>query len=164
VYLSDSIVIMTSNVGSEHFRKLRNPLGFLSRDVAVEQVQADIRRDVERRFSPEFLNRIDEVVLFSPLTNDEAREIARQYLATVTATLSRAGKTLQIDPEALELVVTQGYSPAFGARFLKRAIDERIKMPISARWHEAEHFQVRCDDGEVVVESAVMHVVRSEVA
>jgi ATP-dependent Clp protease ATP-binding subunit ClpA len=76
VYLSDAIVIMTSNVGSQHFRKMRSPLGFLASEVAIEQVQADIRREMERRFSPEFLNRIDEVVLFSPLTPDEARAIA----------------------------------------------------------------------------------------
>src|SRR5687767_3414858 len=90
VYLSDAIVIMTSNVGSEHFRKLRNPLGFLAGDVAVDQVQADVRREMERRFSPEFLNRIDEVVLFAPLTPGEAREIAAHYLETVTAALTKA--------------------------------------------------------------------------
>jgi ATP-dependent Clp protease ATP-binding subunit ClpA len=164
VYLSDAIVIMTSNVGSEHFRKLRNPLGFLSRDVAVEQVQADIRRDVERRFSPEFLNRIDEVVLFSPLTHDEAREIADHYVAAVKATLTKSGKTLEIDPEAMEMVVAAGYSPAYGARFLKRTIDERIKVPISTMWHEATHFRVRVEDGEVVVAPTVLHVVDREVA
>jgi ATP-dependent Clp protease ATP-binding subunit ClpA len=159
VYLSDAIIIMTSNVGSEHFRKLRNPLGFLSREVAIEQVRADIRRDVERRFSPEFLNRIDEVVQFSPLTHEEARQIANLYLSTISTTLARAGKTIQIDGDALELVVTQGYSPAFGARFLKRAIDDRIKVPISAQWHDATHFRVRARDGEVVVEPAPLQLV-----
>jgi ATP-dependent Clp protease ATP-binding subunit ClpA len=151
-YLSDAIVIMTSNVGSEHFRKLRNPLGFVSREVAVDQVQADIRRDVERRFSPEFLNRIDEVVLFSPLTSEEARAIAVQYLSTIGGALQKAGKTLQIDDDALALIAAQGYSPAHGARFLKRAIDERIKVPISTLWHEAPHFRVKADGGQVVVE------------
>jgi ATP-dependent Clp protease ATP-binding subunit ClpC len=65
VYLSDAIVIMTSNIGSEHFRKLANPLGFRSREIEIEQVQSDIRRELERRVPPEFLNRID-VVLFAP--------------------------------------------------------------------------------------------------
>src|SRR5260221_10190448 len=64
VYLSDSVVIMTSNLGSEHFRKLTSPLGFLSRNVGVEQVQSEVARELERRFSPEFRNRIDEVVIF----------------------------------------------------------------------------------------------------
>ena len=152
VYLSDAIVIMTSNVGSEHFRKLRNPLGFLARDVAVDQVQADVRREMERRFSPEFLNRIDEVVLFSPLMPGEAREIAAHYLATVTSALTKAGKTMDIDPAAMERVVAEGYSPQYGARFLKRAIDDRVKLPISLHWRDANHFVVRLEGGEVVVE------------
>ena len=83
VYLSDAVVIMTSNLGSENFRKLTSPLGFLSRTVGVEQVQGEVMRELERRFPPEFRNRIDEVVLFAPLTHDEVREIARHYLAQV---------------------------------------------------------------------------------
>jgi ATP-dependent Clp protease ATP-binding subunit ClpC len=151
VYLSDAIVIMTSNVGSDHFRKLRNPLGFLASEIAVEQVQADVRRDVERRFSSEFLNRIDEVVLFSPLTPAEARAIAAQYLSTVTATVAKAGKRLAIDDNVLDAIVARGHSPAYGARFLKRVIDERIKLPISTRWHEAEDVHVSVEGGDVVV-------------
>jgi ATP-dependent Clp protease ATP-binding subunit ClpA len=57
VYLSDAIVIMTSNLGSEHFRKLTNPLGFRSRGIGIEQVRGDIRPELERRVPPEFLNR-----------------------------------------------------------------------------------------------------------
>jgi ATP-dependent Clp protease ATP-binding subunit ClpA len=153
VYLSDAIVIMTSNVGSDHFRKLRNPLGFLSSEIAMEQVQADIRRDVERRFSPEFLNRIDEVVLFSLLTPGEARTIAAQYLSTVHATVARAGKTLAVDDGVLDAIVAHGHSPAYGARFLKRAIDERIKLPISTHWHDTVDFHVRVEGGDVVVDT-----------
>ena len=81
VYLSDAVVIMTSNIGSENFRKLTNPMGFLSRSVGMEQVQGEVMRELERRFSPEFRNRIDEVVLFDPLTHDEVRTIAKHYLA-----------------------------------------------------------------------------------
>ena len=67
VYLSDAVIIMTSNIGSENFRKLTSPLGFLSHEVGVEQVQGEVMRELERRFPPEFRNRIDEVVLFAPL-------------------------------------------------------------------------------------------------
>ena len=162
VYLSDAIVIMTSNVGSQHFRKLRNPLGFLSREASVEQVRADIRREVERRFSPEFLNRIDEIVLFSPLMRDEVREIATHYLANITTTLARAGKTLDVEDSALELIATQGYSRASGARFLKRFIDKRIKLPISLGWHDASRFTVRVRDGEVVAEAAATRLVTAD--
>ena len=75
VYLSDAIVIMTSNIGSDVFRKLTSPMGFLSKQVGIEQVKGEIMREVERRFSPEFRNRIDEVVLFQPLPKDEVRQI-----------------------------------------------------------------------------------------
>jgi len=159
VYLSDAIVIMTSNVGSENFRKLTSPLGFLSREIGVEQVQSEVMRELERRFPPEFRNRIDEVVLFAPLTHDEVREIAKHYLVQVKLALAKAGKTIQVDDEALEAIVTQGYNMAFGARFLKRVIDERIKLPISASWHDGSHFQVKVKDGAVVVEPSPARLV-----
>ena len=76
VYLSDAIVIMTSNAGSEHFRKLSTPMGFRSGQIPIQQVQSEVNRELERRFPPEFRNRIDEVVLFQPLTKDEVRQIA----------------------------------------------------------------------------------------
>src|SRR4029079_3814451 len=154
-YLSDAIVIMTSNVGSENFRKLTNPMGFRSRSGEVAHVQSDVLRELERRFPPEFRNRIDEVVLFAPLTHDEVREIARHYLQQVTLTLGKAGKTITITDEALEMVVAKGYSMAFGARFLKRFIDEHIKLPISAQWKNGSHFDVKAKDGELVVEPSI---------
>jgi ATP-dependent Clp protease ATP-binding subunit ClpA len=159
VYLSDAVVIMTSNAGSEHFRKLTKPLGFQSRTAGADQVRGDIRRDMERRFAPEFLNRIDEIVVFNPLTPADVREIARHYLAEVTARLANAGKTIEIEADALAALVKDGYSVAFGARFLKRVIDERIKLPISARWRDGSHFHVRLLQGTDVI---VVPEVRSE--
>src|SRR5207248_2623342 len=101
VYLSDAFIIMTSNIGSDVFRKLTNPLGFLSREVDVAQVRGEIARELERRFPPEFRNRIDEVVLFSPLSQDEVREIATYYLTRLKATLAKSGKSLHVTDEAL---------------------------------------------------------------
>jgi ATP-dependent Clp protease ATP-binding subunit ClpA len=152
VYLSDAIVIMTSNVGSENFRKLTNPFGFRSASVSAGHVQSDVLRELERRFPPEFRNRIDEVVLFAPLTHDEVREIARHYLTQVTMALAKAGKTIRVDEDALEALVEKGYSIAFGARFLKRVIDEHVKLPISSRWNEGSHFHVIVRAGEIAVE------------
>jgi ATP-dependent Clp protease ATP-binding subunit ClpC len=152
VYLSDAVIIMTSNIGSENFRKLTSPLGFLHRTVGIEQVQGEVVRELERRFPPEFRNRIDEVVLFSPLTHDEVREIAKHYLDQVKVTLANSGKTILVDAGALEHIVVHGYNMAFGARFLKRYIDERIKLPISATWKEAMHFNVTVKDNEIAVE------------
>src|SRR5256712_9427615 len=70
VYLSDAIIIMTSNLGAEHFRKLTSPLGFLNRTAGVEMVQSEVMRELERRFPPEVPNPLYPVVLFNPLTRD----------------------------------------------------------------------------------------------
>ena len=161
VYLSDAIIIMTSNIGSEVFRKLSSPMGFLSKQVGIDQVKGEIMREVERRFSPEFRNRIDEIVLFSPLTKDEVRQIAVKYIDEVTATLKRWNKTLTLEPEALDKIVTDGYSLAYGARFLKRVIDDRIKLPLSQRWKEANSFRATVRDGQVVVEASSPRLVAS---
>jgi len=152
-YLSDAIVIMTSNLGSEHFRKLTSPLGFLSRSVGVEAVQGEIRRELERRLSPEFRNRIDDVVLFAPLALEDVRHIAKRYLADLERTMAKAGKTIEIDDEALELIVAEGYSVSFGARFLKRVINERVKLPITMRWNDSMHFRVRVARQAIAVEA-----------
>src|SRR5438067_83878 len=152
VYFSDAIVIMTSNIGSEHFHKLTSPLGFLSGALGADQVQSEVLRELERRFPPELRNRIDEAVLFAPLTVHEEREIASHYLARLTETIPKQGKTTALDGEALDAIAAQGYSVAYGARFLKRLIDERVKVPISAAWRDGSRFRVRVENGEVVVD------------
>jgi ATP-dependent Clp protease ATP-binding subunit ClpA len=164
VYLSDAIVIMTSNIGSEYFRKLTNPLGFLAQQVGIEQIQGEITRELERRFTPEFRNRIDEVVMFQPLSKAEVRQIAIQQLAIIERTLVRSGRSLTVTPEALEQLVEDGYSLAFGARFLKRTIDERIKLPISQRWSEGMHFTAEVCAGRVEIKVSQAPSVLSKLA
>jgi ATP-dependent Clp protease ATP-binding subunit ClpA len=161
VYLSDAIVIMTSNAGSEHFRKLQSPLGFRSGQVKVDEVQSEIDRELERRFPPEFRNRIDQVVVFAPLTKDEVRQIAVKYLDEVSSTLKRWNKTLTVDPEALEKIVTDGYSVAYGARFLKRVVDDQIKLPLSQRWKEANAFRATMREGKLVLDVAGPRLIAS---
>ena len=72
----------------------------------------------------------------------------------VKLTLAKAGKTILVADEALEVVVARGYNMAFGARFLKRYIDEQIKLPLSAHWKEGSHFDVIVKDGDILVEPA----------
>jgi ATP-dependent Clp protease ATP-binding subunit ClpA len=111
-------------------------------------------RELERRFTPEFRNRIDEVVLFSPLSRNEVRAIALQQIERVRLTLERGGRTLHVSAEALEQLVQDGYSLAYGARFLKRIIEERIKLPISQRWSEGSRFLAEVRDGRLAIEVA----------
>jgi ATP-dependent Clp protease ATP-binding subunit ClpA len=153
VYLSDSIVIMTSNVGAERFRALRSPLGFLASPVSMAAVRGDVQRELERRFAPEFLNRIDDIVIFSPLTHDETRQIADAHLERIAARLREQGKRLRVTDAAMEQIVRDGYSVASGARRLKRLIDERIALPISARWHDGDAFDVDVVDGRIAIDT-----------
>ena len=92
------------------------------------------------------------------------REIAKHYLAQVTLTLAKTGKTMKVEDAALELVVQKGYNMAFGARVLKRYIDEHIKLPISARWKEGTHFEVRAQNGDIVVEPSIGKVTSPDAA
>jgi ATP-dependent Clp protease ATP-binding subunit ClpA len=152
VYLSDAIVIMTSNIGSECFRKLSSPMGFLSKQVGIEQVQGEIIRELERRFTPEFRNRIDEVVLFRPLAKDEVRLIAIHQIARIQRALERSGRALVVTADALEQLVTDGYSLSYGARFLKRTIEDLIKLPISQRWADGQEFTADVRNGRIEID------------
>ena len=145
---------MTSNVGSQHFRKLTSPLGFGAGQVPLDQIKMDVDRELERRFPPEFRNRIDGIVLFQPLTKDEVRQIALKCISQIQDTLRRWNKTLTIDSEALERLVQDGYSLAYGARFLKRVIDDRIKLPISHQWKDVRHFHVTVQQDQVAIDVA----------
>jgi ATP-dependent Clp protease ATP-binding subunit ClpC len=153
VYLSDAIVIMTSNLGSESFKKFEKPLGFGQKTLGdVKQIKGEVMKAAETRFSPEFRNRIDEIVVFSPLTMDEVREIARLYTGKLQRTMERQGKIIEITDAAIDLLTEKGFSPAYGARFLKRHIDQKVKLPITNQWKSARKFVVDAEDGEIVVQ------------
>ena len=152
VYLSDAIVIMTSNLGSENFKKYEKPLGFGTKTLGdVRAVKNEVMKAAEQRFSPEFRNRIDEIVIFSPLTMDEVREIAQLYLSKLSRQMERQGKTIEVTERAIDLLTEKGYSPAYGARFLKRHIDERVKLPITTMWKGASRFVVDVENGEITI-------------
>src|SRR4030095_4534443 len=85
VFLSDAIIIMTSNLGSDNFKKYMKPLGFGTKTHVEElQIKREVIKAAEARFSPEFRNRIDEIVVFSPLTRDEVKSITQLYLNIIS--------------------------------------------------------------------------------
>ena len=81
------------------------------------------------------------------------RDIAKIYTAKLCRQMEQQGKGCKVTPEALDLLTQKGYSPAYGARFLKRHIDEKVKLPITAMWKDASSFVADVVDGEVVVKS-----------
>src|SRR4029434_11056300 len=111
VYLSDAIVIMTSNLGSDNFKKFEKPLGFGTKTASdFRAIKNEVLKAAEQRFSPEFRNRIDEIVVFSPLTMDEVRQIARLYLDKLRRQMERQGKVFEITSQAIDFVTEKGYS------------------------------------------------------
>jgi ATP-dependent Clp protease ATP-binding subunit ClpC len=156
VYLSDAIVIMTSNLGSENFKRYEKPLGFGQKSLGdIMQIKGEAMKAAEQRFTPEFRNRIDEIIVFAPLTMDEVREIAKLYLGKVSRNMERQGKKVEVTQAALDVLTEKGFSPAYGARFLKRHIDQKVKLPITNEWKAARKFTVDVRDGDIVVEPEV---------
>lgn len=155
VYLSDAIVIMTSNLGSDSFKKFEKPLGFGTKTATdFRAVNNEVMKAAEQRFSPEFRNRIDEIIVFAPLTMDEVRQIARLYLDRLRRQMERQGKAIEVTEAALNLLTEKGFNTTYGARFLKRHIDEKVKLPITAMWKTAANFLVDVENGETVVKPA----------
>jgi ATP-dependent Clp protease ATP-binding subunit ClpC len=154
VYLSDAIVIMTSNLGSESFKKYEKPLGFGQKTLGdVRAIKNEVLKAAEQRFSPEFRNRIDEIVIFSPLTMDEVRQIAEIYLNKLRKQMEHQGKQVEVTGAAVDRLTEKGFSPAYGARFLKRHIDEKVKLPITTMWKGSSRFLVDVEDGEVTIKA-----------
>jgi ATP-dependent Clp protease ATP-binding subunit ClpC len=151
VYFSDTVIIMTSNLGSDEFKRFMKPMGFLVDTQQLETVKKSILKEVENHFSPEFLNRIDDIIVFSPLTREEVKEICRRYLERIRQNLAAQGKTFVMTEEGLELLAEIGFSLKYGARFLKRRIDERVKIPITQHWKDGQEFTVEATGGELTV-------------
>ena len=151
VYFSDTVIIMTSNLGSDEFKRFLKPLGFLVDTQHLTEVKKAILKEVENHFSPEFLNRIDDIIVFSPLTREEVREITQRYLGRIRQSLASQGKSFVFTEAALESLVEIGFSLKYGARFLKRRIDERVKIPITLHWKEGSAFFVDAPNGQVTV-------------
>ena len=125
VYLSDAIIIMTSNLGSDNFKKYMKPLGFGKKTLAdVKQINREVIKAAEDRFSPEFRNRIDEIVVFSPLTQDEVKQIAELYLGKLKRQMKRQGKQLEVSESARRSSGRERIQPGI-RRALPQAHDRR---------------------------------------
>jgi ATP-dependent Clp protease ATP-binding subunit ClpB len=121
----NTIVIMTSNIGSEYLIEGVTPSGELKPD-ARELVMGELRR----HFRPEFLNRIDDVVLFKPLTQPEIERIVELMLDELRSRLSARRITLEVDESARRLIAERGFDPVFGARPLRRFIEHEVETRI----------------------------------
>ena len=138
----NTVIIMTSNLGAKALHKNLPELGFLAAKKSDSNVDENKGTDfkaakksvmdaVKRHFRPEFLNRIDEMIVFHPLTEEDLKEIVTILMSDVTKRLEERDLQLEISPEAMQLLVKEGSDFTMGARPLKRAIQRLIEDPVS---------------------------------
>jgi len=128
----NTILIMTSNIGADLI-KGGGGFGFGKRDteVSYENIKNVLGKEIERFFRPEFINRLDEVIVFKPLTRDDLVDIVGNEVDQVSKRLAGRGLTLELDAAARDFLIDKGYNPDFGARPLRRAIGTYIEDPLS---------------------------------
>ncbi|MDE7496458.1 MAG: AAA family ATPase, partial [Muribaculaceae bacterium] len=134
INFKNTIIIMTSNMGSDVIRK--NFQGFSGkkeedREAVIQNTKDDVMDLLKERIRPEFLNRIDEIVMFTPLDKKEIQEIVDIQVNSVKKILASNGVSLQITKAALELLAEDGYDPEFGARPVKRTIQRMVLNQLS---------------------------------
>ena len=138
----NTVIIMTSNLGAKALHKNSPELGFLAakkvdsnvdenKGIDFKEAKKSVMDAVKRHFRPEFLNRIDEMIVFHPLTEEDLKEIVTILMSDVTKRLEERDLHLEITPEAMKLLVKEGSDFTMGARPLKRAIQRLIEDPVS---------------------------------
>ena len=132
-----TIIIMTSNVGSEHFQE----------NTSEEQIHEKIRAELKRTFRPEFLNRIDETIIFHPLSEDAILQIVDLKVASLNDRLAEQGVTLSLTEKAKQILSKEGYDSHYGARPLERALKRLVENPlamkiVSGEIKEGDHITV----------------------
>jgi ATP-dependent Clp protease ATP-binding subunit ClpC len=146
---------MTSNVGA-HMLKNQAALGFqsTSTDVTYDKMKEALMREVEREFRPEFLNRLDDVIVFRPLDRNDLSHIVGIELQGVTSRLADVNVVLVVSEEAKEWLIDKGYNPDYGARPLRRAVEQSVEDPMAEEvlrgaFRERSKVTVGVKDGEL---------------
>jgi ATP-dependent Clp protease ATP-binding subunit ClpB len=150
----NTIIIMTSNMGSETIQeKFENLKGGI--EAATEVAKNEVLNILKLMVRPEFINRIDEIVMFTPLTNENIKEIVGLQLKSVTKMLAKQQITLDATPEAINYLADKGYDPQFGARPVKRVIQKDVlnelsKEILSGKITVDSIILLDCFDGQLV--------------
>jgi ATP-dependent Clp protease ATP-binding subunit ClpC len=143
----NTVVIMTSNLGTQEFQ--RQAIGFSRQEKSEQQrLKGAIDTALKQTFRPEFLNRIDDIIIFQPLTQDDLKKIVDLLILEVEKRLADRNIKLDLDDEARAWLLKEGYEPAYGARPLRRAIQRYVENPLSSKILQGE-----IKDGETVVVS-----------
>ncbi len=144
VDFKNTVLIMTSNLGSQEILEAQQ------QNMDYEGIRSVVLREIQQHFRPEFLNRVDEVVVFHPLTQAELGPIVEIQLGRLRARLADRQMTLELTPEAVTELASRGYDPVYGARPLKRLIQQEIETPLSRLI-----IQGKAVDGQTIVGDVV---------
>ena len=131
VNFKNTIIIMTSNLGSSYIQEQFEKLNDNNRESIIEETKEKIMEMLKKTIRPEFLNRIDETIMFTPLNKEEIEQIVRLQTASVAAMLKESDMTLEVTDDAVQFIAKAGFDPEFGARPIKRAIQRYLLNDLS---------------------------------
>ena len=161
VDFKNTLIIMTSNIGSKVIEKGGGGLGFEFSGESAEEsqytrIRSLVNEELKQYFRPEFLNRLDEIIVFRQLNREEVKEIAEIMLKEVFGRMGEKGITLTVSDAFKERLVEEGYNPAYGARPLRRAVmrlleDSLAEEVLSGRIKDGDHAEVDVDENKKVV-------------
>jgi ATP-dependent Clp protease ATP-binding subunit ClpB len=151
VNFKNTLIIMTSNIGSHIIQDNIQNMNDKNRDAVFEQTKSQVFELLKKSIRPEFLNRIDEVVMFKPLTKDEIRKIVELNFDNIARTMTQKNINITISERAVELISKQGYDPQYGARPIKRTIQRTILNELSKQileGHLDKGKKIRIDEND----------------
>jgi ATP-dependent Clp protease ATP-binding subunit ClpC len=159
VDFKNAIIVMTSNVGARSITDRRTALGFVGDSGAhtgYEEIRRRVTEELKKTFRPEFINRIDDIIVFHPLSRENIRAIAANMMQAVKERMEAVGVTLRITDGALDKLADGGYDASFGARPLRRAIQTRVEDAVAEKLldgslHSGSVAEVRMENGQLVI-------------
>ena len=159
VSFKNAIIIMTSNVGASKITNNQSALGFGDNTDENLNIEELVMEDLKKTFKPEFLNRIDEIIVFNRLEKDDIKEIAKRMLKTLTKRLAEMDIKLSFTDEAISAIADAGFDNVYGARPLRRDIQQKIEDPLSELMLEKEvasggSYVADFKDGKFIFDSA----------
>ena len=162
VDFKNTIIVMTSNVGAKNITEGRKQLGFSNNDGSEKETTdiADIReavmKELRRTFKPEFLNRIDDIIVFHQLSRENIRDIAGNMFREVAERVKALGVDISVEPSALDVLSDKGFDPVYGARPLRRALqtmveDVAAEKLLDGEFTAGDHVVAKGEDGKVLL-------------
>lgn len=154
VNFKNTIIIMTSNLGAKYIRERSENMTPGQAEAVYDDIKKNVMESLKQTLRPEFLNRIDDIVVFHPLTIDNVKEIVRLQFESIKTMLEEKGLKTKLSENALEYLVKKGYDPVFGARPLKRLLQKEIvnqlaKEMIAGNLKSADTILIEQNDGKI---------------